>query len=110
MTRMNIDSKVLLNQKNYILKAKRITAVEIDEIKENIRLKTGDDAEDYTNGVAGDKMDTNVIEHQKRDQESNNTGLIKFREELNGVIEELLEEDEMDITDINNLIYAEPQS
>ena len=163
MTRMNIDSKVLLNQKNYILKAKRITAVEIDEIKENIRLKIGDDAEDYTNGVNGDKMDTNVIEHQKRDQESNNTGfgkaennnhpsaegeqhtvrnklkedlqimchkvrllqmsereklpklktnskLIKLQEEINGVIEELLEEDEMDITDINNLIYAEPQS
>jgi hypothetical protein len=31
--------------------------------------------------------------------------LIKFQEEINGVIEELLEE-EMDITDINNLIYA----
>ena len=39
MTRMNIDAKALLNQKNYILKAKRITAVEIDEIKQNIRLK-----------------------------------------------------------------------
>ena len=35
MTRMNIDAKELLNQKNYILKRKRITAVEIDEIKEN---------------------------------------------------------------------------
>ena len=33
MTRMNIVAKALLNQKNYILKAKRITAVEIDEIK-----------------------------------------------------------------------------
>jgi len=43
MTRMNIDAKAMLNQKNYILKAKRITAVEIDEIKENIRLKMGDD-------------------------------------------------------------------
>jgi len=38
MTRMNIDAKALLNQKNYILKVKRITAVEIDDIKENIRL------------------------------------------------------------------------
>jgi hypothetical protein len=37
-----------LNQKNYKLKAKRITAVEIDEIQENIRLKIGDDTEDYT--------------------------------------------------------------
>jgi len=32
--------------------------------------------------------------------------LIKFQEEINGVIDELLEE-EMDISDINNLIYAE---
>ena len=74
MMRMNIDAKALLNQKNCILKAKRITAVEIDETKENIRLKIGDDRENYTNRVNGDKMDTNVIEHQKGDQESNNTG------------------------------------
>jgi Skp family chaperone for outer membrane proteins len=104
-------------------------------------------------------MDTNVIEHQKRVQESNNNGfakvennkhqsaegeqhtvrnrlkedlqimwhkvrllhrsereklpklktnskLIELQEEINGVIEELLEEDEMDITNINNLIDA----
>jgi hypothetical protein len=76
MTRMNIDAKALLNQKNYTLKTKRITAVEIDEIK-NIRLKIGDDTEDYTNGVNGDKIDRNVIELQKRDQESNNTGFGK---------------------------------
>jgi hypothetical protein len=74
---MNIDAKTLLNQENYILKAKRITAVEIDEIKENIRLKIRDDTEDYTNGVNGDKMDTNVIEHRKSDQESNSTGFGK---------------------------------
>jgi len=37
VTRMNIDAKALLNQKNYILKAQRITTVEIDEIKENSR-------------------------------------------------------------------------
>jgi len=54
-------------KKNSILKAKRIMAVETDEIKENIRLKIGDATEDYTNEVNGDKMDTNVIEHQKRD-------------------------------------------
>ena len=35
-----------------------------------------------------------------------NSKFIKFQEEINGVIEELLEEDEMNITDINNLIYA----
>jgi len=148
-----------LNQKNYILRAKRITAVYIDGIIENIRLKIEEDTEDHTNGVNGDKMDTNVIAHHKRDQESKNTGfgkaynnkhpsaegeqhtgrnkqkedlqvmwhkarllqmcereklpklttnskLIKLQEEINGVMEELLQEDEMDITDLNNLIYT----
>jgi len=157
MTRMNINAKALLNQKNYILKAQRITTVETDEINENIRLKIGDDTEDYTNRVNGDKMDTHIIEYQNRDQENENTDfgkvennkhlsavgeqhtvknklkedlqimwhkvrllqmsemeklpkletnskLIKLQEEINGVIEELLEEDEMNITDINNLI------
>ena len=51
MTRMNIDAKALFNQKNYILKAKRIPAIETDEIKESVRLKIGDDTEDCTNGV-----------------------------------------------------------
>ena len=32
--------------------------------------------------------------------------IIKLQEEINGVIEELLEEEKMNITDINNLIYA----
>ena len=32
--------------------------------------------------------------------------MTKFQEEINGIIEELLEEEEVDITDINNLIYA----
>jgi hypothetical protein len=58
---MNIDAKTLLNQKNYILKAKRITAFEIDEIKENIRLKIGNDTEDYIKGLNGDRMDINVV-------------------------------------------------
>ena len=35
-----------------------------------------------------------------------NSKLIKLQEEINGVIEELLEEDEMNVTHINNLIYA----
>ena len=77
MTRMNIDAKALLNQKNYILKAKRTTAVEIDEIKENIRLKIGDDTEDYTNRVNGEKIDTHIIEHQNRDQENENIDMVK---------------------------------
>jgi len=62
---MNIDAKALLNQKKYILKAKRITAVEIDEIKEIITRKIEDDTEDYTDRVNCDVMDTNVLEHQK---------------------------------------------
>jgi len=37
VTRMNIDAKALLNQKNYILKAQRIMTVEIDEIKKNLK-------------------------------------------------------------------------
>jgi hypothetical protein len=63
--RTNIDAKALLNQKNYILKAKRIIAVEIDDIKESIRLKVRDDT-DHAKGVNGNKMDTNVTE--KRDK------------------------------------------
>ena len=69
--------KTLLNQKNYILRAKRITDVEIDGLIENIRLKIGDDTDDHKNGANGDKMDTNGIEHQKKDQESKNTGFGK---------------------------------
>jgi len=34
MTRINTDATFLLKQKNYVLKAKRITTVQIDEIKE----------------------------------------------------------------------------
>ena len=46
VTRMNMDGKAFLNQNNYSSKAKRITAVEIDEIKENITYKIGDDREE----------------------------------------------------------------
>jgi len=73
VTRMNLDAKALLNPKNYILEAQRIMTVEIDEIKENICLKIRVETEDYTNEVNGDKMDKNVIEHQKIDQENENT-------------------------------------
>ena len=76
---MNIDEKALLNQKNYILKAKRITAVVIDKLKENIRLKIGDDTEDYTNSVNGDKMNTNVIEHQKEIKKTTILAVVKYR-------------------------------
>ena len=77
--RINIYAKLLLNQKNYILKVKCITTVELDEIKENIRLKIWNDTEDHTKGMNGDKMDTDDKEHEKRDQEGNNTGLGKIK-------------------------------
>jgi len=47
-----------------------------------------------------------ICEREKLPRLETNSKLIKLQEEINGVIEELLEEDEMGITDINNLIYA----
>jgi hypothetical protein len=47
-----------------------------------------------------------LFEREKLPKLKTNSKLIKFHEEINGVIEELLEEEEIDITDINNLIYA----
>ena len=46
LKRMNVDAKALFNQKKYILKAKRIPAIKLDGIKENVRLKIRDDTED----------------------------------------------------------------
>ena len=46
-----------------------------------------------------------MFEREKVPKLKTNSKLIKFQEEINGAIE-LLEEEEMDITDINNLIYA----
>ena len=45
-------------------------------------------------------------EREKLPKLKTNSKLIKFQEEINGVIDELLEEEEMDIADIKNLIYA----
>jgi hypothetical protein len=36
-TRTNVDAKLLLSQKNYTLKAKRIPPVDMDDTRENIR-------------------------------------------------------------------------
>ena len=48
-----------------------------------------------------------MCEREKLPKLKTNSKLIKFQEEIKGVIDELLEEEEeMDITDINNLIYA----
>jgi len=55
-----IYAKLLLNQKNYILKAKCITTVEINKIKENIRLQIWNDTEDHTKGMNGNKVDNKL--------------------------------------------------
>jgi hypothetical protein len=47
-SRRNIDAKLLLNQKNYILKHKKITDLEILEITRNIKAQMQDDPEDQT--------------------------------------------------------------
>ena len=79
VARSNLDAKALLHQKNYILKAQRLTAVEIDEIRENIRLQIGEATEDYTNKVNGDRTDANGIEYQKRDKKMKTLTVIKHR-------------------------------
>ena len=47
-----------------------------------------------------------MCEREKLPKLKTNSKFIKFQEEINGVIDELLEDEEMDITDINNLIDA----
>jgi len=47
-----------------------------------------------------------MSEREKLPKLKTNSKLIKLQEEINGAIEELLEEDEINITDINNVIYA----
>jgi len=47
-----------------------------------------------------------MSEREKLPKLKTNSKLITLQEEINGVIEKLLEEDEMNVTDINNLIYA----
>ena len=45
-----------------------------------------------------------MSEREKLPKPKTNSKLIKLQKEINGVIEELLEEDEMNIADINKLI------
>jgi len=47
-----------------------------------------------------------MCERDKIPKLTKNSRLINLQEEINEVTEELLEENEMNITDINNLIYA----
>jgi hypothetical protein len=69
-TRTNVDAKLLLNQKNYILKAKRILAVDIDDIQESIRRKIW--KEDRTKGMNSDNRMVTI--NQKGEEEINNMG------------------------------------
>jgi heme-degrading monooxygenase HmoA len=77
VTRINVDAILLLNQKN-ILKAKRITTLVIDEVKEYIILKIWSNTDDHTKGMNDDKKDTNDEDHQKGRQESYNNDLGKI--------------------------------
>jgi len=47
-----------------------------------------------------------MCEREKLPKLKAKSKFIKLQEEINGVNEELLEEDKMNITDINNLIYG----
>jgi hypothetical protein len=77
-TRINIDAKLSLNQKNYILRSKRKSNVEIDELKENIRPKICNDTDDHTKGMNGNTMVRTDKQHRNRDKERKNTGLSKI--------------------------------
>jgi hypothetical protein len=140
-----MDAKLLLNQKNYILRNKKNTDTEIDEIKESFRPRMQDNTEDQlreeqTNNagatenhlilknrnlggdtqqhVAGEKLkeDLEIMwykvrllqmsERQRLPKVIENNKIIWLKKEMNGVIKELLKENETDITYINHLIYA----
>jgi len=79
VARINLDAKALMNLKNYISKAQKLTAVEIDEIRENIILEIGEATEDYTNEVNGDRTGANGIEYQKKDKTKETLIAVKQR-------------------------------
>ena len=47
-----------------------------------------------------------MSEREKLPKQTKNSKVTKFQGEINGIIEELIEEEEVGITNINNLIYA----
>jgi hypothetical protein len=140
----SMDVKLLLNQKNYILKNKKITDTEINEIMEDFRPRMQDNTEDQlreeqTNNVhtteehlllqnrnlgedtqqhvAGEKLKEEtemwykvrllqMSERQRMPKLIGNNKIIRLKKETNGIIEELVKENETDITDLNHLIYA----
>jgi hypothetical protein len=142
--------EIIVKSEKLYLKAKRIPAVDIDDMQEGIRHKIW--KEDRTKGMNSDNRIVTI--NQKGEEEINNTvslvinseteagdhtrnklkeelqimwhkvrllqmskrdklpklkensKLMKLKNEINGIIEELLEENESGVTDINNLIYA----
>jgi len=61
-SRRNIDAKLLLNHKNYILKNKKITDLEIPEITRNITAQMQDDPEDQTTGEESNTLKEENLE------------------------------------------------
>ena len=47
-----------------------------------------------------------MSEKEKLTKLKENSNLMKLKKEINGIIGEILQEDESDIKDINNLMYA----
>jgi hypothetical protein len=78
--------KLLLNQKNYILKNKKITDIEIDEIRKNIRHDTQDNAENnIREGENNSSVCTNEEHLENKDSGEDaeqNIARDKLREEL----------------------------
>jgi hypothetical protein len=84
--RTNIDAKLLLNQKNYISKNKKITDIEINEIKENIRHHKQDNTE---NNITEEENNRNLGTNEEhlenkdlREDTEQNIARDKLREEL----------------------------
>ena len=80
LTRRKIGAKLLLNQLNWILKAKRTTFGGIDKIKEKISV--WNDTEDHRKGMNGHKMYMNDKRKPEEGPRNNNTGLDKIEKNV----------------------------
>jgi hypothetical protein len=148
-SRMYMDAKKLMNQKNYILKHNKITEMEIEEIKKELQanqrshLEEGEEEElEYLGTIRDREQKPNtaftIVEetgiHQQRDQ------IYKLKEKIESIyyqvtqiaidnrprlqklqnvlkikvimktadeaMEEILDEKDLNITELNHLIYA----
>jgi hypothetical protein len=68
-TKTNVHAKLLLNQKNYILKANRIPAIDTTDTQENIRCTIW---KDRTKGMNSDNRMVTI--NQRGEEEINNMG------------------------------------